>query len=282
MRLKRFSYLTSSQKENIGSNYYKKPDGVFHNVESVFSVGLLTLLHMDLNIYMLFRKQLGEYPLLKKLGEGKCSVCFFSETSDGIPVVVKYLKKKWFFLRKVRLHTEINALSKVDHPAIPKVLGVLNEKYVKGFVMEYKPGKTLADMVLEENKCFSFSETVNIYNKTLDVIAFLHGNGMIHRDINARNVMYHNHTISLIDFGFSQNAVEKPDRYQFDFARLANLLLFLLYSDYHGASKGTWAEQLDLTAEQMVFIKRLFGLLTPYQYISEVQNDFQLYFLSAI
>jgi len=274
---KRFHRLNNIEKLNIGSKYYQFKGDIFFKVVLLFSKAYWKINFIDTNFQMLFKKRIGKYPLIKKLGEGKCAVCYYSETAEKVPVVVKYAKKWWFYAKNTHLR-EAYILSKIDHPAIPKLIEVLNDKSIESFVKEYKPGNTIRKMVFNENKKFSYNETINLFEKVLSILKYIHDNNIIFYDLRPDNIILNGDKINFIDFGSSRYARENKNDYIWDYLYLGDLLLFFLYSNYNGNSKGTWTEQLGLNLSQITFIKKLFLILPPHNSITEIQNEFRKLF----
>jgi len=273
-----FCSLTTKEKEKIGSKFYKRQGNFIFKTLEKMNKAFVDLKYMNIHIPLFKNKTLNGYPLMKNIGEGKWSICYYSETKEGMPVVIKCSKKHWFFIKKISLNREVAILSKTNHPAIPKVINTFVDNGIEGYIMDFKPGVTLYDMVFKKHKKFQYDEIVDIFNKVLTVIAYLHENKILHRDIKPKNTLWNYTEISIIDFGFSSMLRENSDLYKYDFLYLGNLLLFLLYSNYEGNPNGSWIEQLNLTNEQIIFIKRLLWILPEHKHITEVQIEFQIAF----
>ena len=71
--------------------------------------------------------------------------------------------------------------------------------------MEYAPGGNLAQQISLD---MDLGEIVNLANQTLAALVFLHGQGVIHRDVKPQNIlcMTSNH-YKLADFGVSKGVV---------------------------------------------------------------------------
>ncbi len=90
-------------------------------------------------------KSMGEYELQEILGQGGMGVVYRARhTTTGLPVALKTLKKPHArLMRGMRL--EIQALRRLDHPGIVKVLDDGVEKDCPWYAMELVDGQTLKD-----------------------------------------------------------------------------------------------------------------------------------------
>jgi len=103
---------------------------------------------------------------------------------------------------------EAKILSSLDHPNIVKVFEVLQDLDQTAVVLEYLPGGSLLEHL--NNPLFqSYDAIATIMEQLLSAVAYLHGNGIIHKDIKLENIMFEEATpfsnLKLIDFGYSEN-----------------------------------------------------------------------------
>jgi serine/threonine protein kinase len=76
----------------------------------------------------------------------------------------------------------------VNHPSIIKTQQVVDSGTYLHFVMEHFPGSTLLAM-LEEQGAFPLKRVQTVLKKTLAGLLYLHGKGVVHRDIKLENVL---------------------------------------------------------------------------------------------
>ena len=91
---------------------------------------------------------------------------------------------------------EIELYSKVQHPLIPKLIGIgPNKEYL---IIEFINGRTL----LEINEVqLNFNEKITIFFELMIIIEFLHRKGFVYRDLKPNNIIIdENKTAILIDF----------------------------------------------------------------------------------
>lgn len=229
-------------------------------------------------------KQLGPYTIDRLLGEGRYALCFLAKSENGNKVVIKKYKRG---LRKNHFPDcadEAVILSKLKDERIPEFLGVINERGFYGFVLEYKNGCTVKDLLFKHNHKFSEEEFYRIGMQLIGIISYLHVHGIVHRDIRIPNVVTDQGKVYLIDFGLAKRA-EKTVPFDLDFSYLGDFLLYLLYSSFEKTIKRKpwhkelpWYEELSLTPEQKVFLKKLFGLEAQYESIWDVETDFRTVF----
>lgn len=224
--------------------------------------------------------QIGSYTIIRCIGEGRYGICFLAE-ENGRQLILKKLKLHILKRNRDKNAVEIEILSKLCHPGIPKLLGVVNEKGFYGPVLEHKSGDTIESMLFKQKHRFTSLEICNIGKQLIEIIKYLHENGVIHRDIRIPNVIVQDGMVSLVDFGLAR--WEDHPRYtrEMDFSFLGDFLLYLFYSTYekekHKKNR-PWYEELSLPKAQQMFLKRLLRLAPPYQDIDEIAGDFQLAF----
>lgn len=222
------------------------------------------------------RKYVGEYKIIEKIGEGRYGVCYLARKNDGKGVVIKQFKRP--NNKKLKHHHSFEAviLSQIEHDAIPQLLGVIRTNDFYGFVLEQKSGLTLEHMLFKQQYHFSNTEIFQIGYQLIQILKYLHGNDIVHRDIRIPNVLIDKGRVFLIDFGLARWVNNHEYRFDQDFSYLADLLLYLHYSSFKKEDKKqkAWYEELRLTKEQIFFYKRMLRLETPYTRISEVERDF--------
>lgn len=221
------------------------------------------------------------YTLERSIGEGRYGVCFLAKSAEGKAVIIKKFKPGIFEKNCERNAFEAVILSQLDDSCIPELLGVINEKGFYGFVLEFKAGDTLKDMLFEKKHRFTEAEFVSIGIQLIRIITYLHGKGIVHRDIRIPNLLINQGEISLIDFGLARWADEGQYPYNLDYSYLGDVLLYLLYSSFDapkGHKKSPWYDELPLMPDQRSFIKKLMGLEATHHGISEVEKDFRQVF----
>jgi serine/threonine protein kinase len=102
---------------------------------------------------------------------------------------------------------EILTLRSLKHQSIPILYGVTKKsikgQYKLGIVFEYIAGKTLSNFI-KTNKP-SELQTLILLVELADSLAYMHGVGLIHRDLKPDNIMIDtNLAIKIIDFGISK------------------------------------------------------------------------------
>lgn len=217
-----------------------------------------------------------DYFIKKVVGEGRYGICFLAYSGCGTQVIIKRFKPASIKGNEERIAMEAVVLSQISHRAIPKLLGVIHEKDFYGFVLEKKPGDTVESLLFRQKHRFTHSEIFKIITQLIDILSYLHGKGITHGDIRPPNVLLDHGFVYLIDFGLSRRGDFIRCPYGIDFSYLGDFFLYLLYSS-HKSRKGkrlAWYNELDLSLEQKMFLKKLLRLEEPYSCIEEVKKDF--------
>lgn len=223
-------------------------------------------------------KIIGDYVVLSCIGKGRYSVCFLAQNHEGRQVVLKRLRPRMLKKNKHANHYEAVILSGLSHPAVPELLGVINNRKGYYYVLEYKEGLTLEQWLFEKKKVFTSEEIYRIGLQIFEVLEYLHERGVVHGDISVANVTYDGEKISLLDFGLSRYEDGKNIRFSLDHARAANILLYLLYSGYTGKGNLSWNEELPLSNEQKDFLRNMLDPGTRTENTSEVKRWFHVCF----
>lgn len=133
----------------------------------------------------------------RRFGE-LCVLKEFVPSSEADPVVAQKLRELF--------HREAMILHQLDHPQIPKFFAVFEENDRLFIAQEYIDGKTYWRLLQERQphgRAFSQREIVPWLRNLLQVLAYLHGKNIVHRDISPDNIMLPRgqQTPVLIDFG---------------------------------------------------------------------------------
>ena len=212
---------------------------------------------------------------MNKIGEGRYGVCFLAKLK-GKRVVVKKYKTNFFKRYDEKNKFEPIILSRLDHKSIPKLIDIIDEKNFKGIVIEEKIGYTVEHMLFKQKHSFLKKEIYNIGKQLIQIISYLHKNNIVHRDIRIPNIIINEDTVSLVDFGLARFIDDKVYTRDIDFSYLGDLLLYLLYSsiEVKEDKKIPWYDELMISNNEKLFLKKLLRLEEPYKTIEEIEYDF--------
>ena len=163
-----------------------------------------TLAQASNNIYVVN----GRYELMApphKQG-GMATIWFARERKTGRACIIKTPRRGTsmdnVYLDKLML--EASYLKRLKHSAIVKYI---DNFYYKGefhLVIEYLNGETL--MASSPRTPYQEQQVINWACQLLDALSYIHQAGIIHRDINPKNIMLSSDgTVKLIDFGTAKN-----------------------------------------------------------------------------
>ena len=154
----------------------------------------------------------GQYEIIKTLTAGSFGQTYIAINKHSQPpnqeVVIKKLKPQqndpYTLQNAERLFKkEVESLKKLGyHKQIPTYIDNFEENNEFYLVQEYIKGKDLTEELKPGNK-LSESEVIHLLIDILEVLDFVHKNGVIHRDIKPSNLMRRteDNQIVLIDFG---------------------------------------------------------------------------------
>jgi predicted Ser/Thr protein kinase len=149
---------------------------------------------------------IGKYAVTGEIGRGGSSIIYKGiHTILNMPVAIKMLKHEMAmdpdFLEIFR--NEAKIIAQFNHPNIMKVYDI-EELYRTVFIiMEYLDGTLLKNMVSVKRK-LSVSQIVDITLQVCYGLEYAHNHGIIHQDINPRNIFIQpDGQVKIIDFGLA-------------------------------------------------------------------------------
>ena len=101
---------------------------------------------------------------------------------------------------------EANFIKQLDHPAIPRVVDMIEEDGSCFVVMDYVNGRPLSQVLRQRSGPFEQDDVVRWGIQLCDVLAYLHGRNppIVYRDLKPSNVMLRDDgTLKLVDFGIA-------------------------------------------------------------------------------
>lgn len=158
----------------------------------------------------------GKYEILKEIGRGGMSFVYLAnDTHLNRNWAVKEVKKKGSGKNDEivvnSLLAEANMVKKLDHPALPRIVDIIDNGVTIYIIMDFIEGESL-DKILQEYGAQSEENVINWAMQICDVLSYLHSQKppIIYRDMKPANLMLKpNGNISIIDFGIAREYKEQ-------------------------------------------------------------------------
>ncbi|WP_235991766.1 serine/threonine protein kinase [Metabacillus schmidteae] len=235
-----------------------------------------------------------KYMITEILGKGSYGFTYLVEDEQKNQKVLKQLRKykRLDHAGSMAFDREAFILSDFKHPAFPQFHENFEDKNQKRFiVMEYKKGKTYEQLIFDDGVRYTEKESLKELYDVLMLVKIIHEKGYIHRDLRIPNILKHENTHYIIDFGLARKStdrVEKEEKlkrldkklfreisYKSDFYALGHFLLFLLYSSYEPESskKKTWEDELRISNQCKMILRKMLQLDEPYEEVTQVIHD---------
>lgn len=158
----------------------------------------------------------GKYEILTEIGKGGMSVVYLSMDT--------HLNKQWA-IKEIRkkgngkndeivvnsLLAEANLMKRLDHPALPRIVDIIDNGKTIFVVMDYIEGESL-DKVLKEYGVVPEELVISWAMELCDALSYLHSQKppIIYRDMKPANVMLKPEgNIKIIDFGIAREYKEQ-------------------------------------------------------------------------
>ena len=157
-----------------------------------------------------------KYEILKQIGKGGMSVVYLA--------MDKRLNKQWAVkeIRKTAngknnkvivnsLLAEANLMKRLDHPALPRIVDIIDDGQTIFIVMDYIEGEAL-DKILKEYGAQPQELVIDWAKQLCDVLGYLHSQKppIIYRDMKPANIMLKPEgNLKVIDFGIAREYNEQ-------------------------------------------------------------------------
>jgi len=126
---------------------------------------------------------------------------------DGQQVAIKSLKKRGLSAKRLaELKNEAEVYLSLDHPHVARLERIYETPEEAQLVMEYMEGGELYDR-LAERTLYTEAAAAEATHQMLLAVAYLHGQGIAHRDLKLENFLYERRDtdhLKIIDFGFAK------------------------------------------------------------------------------
>ncbi|GED72752.1 serine/threonine protein kinase [Brevibacillus reuszeri] len=246
--------------------------------------------------------KIGDYRILNVLGIGSYGIAYLAiHTQTENHVVLKQVKPSLRGTPKgeVMQAYEQKVLSSLSHPQIPKWLSSFRYRKDSFLVMSYLEGPTLEELLFDHQIVVDEQISARLMRQIGELVAYLHNQGLIHRDVRIPNVIWQNNTPFLIDFGLARFVGDNPTYSADDLSvyssekqlkrevapssdlyALGHFFLFMLYSGYTANEhepERSWEEELSLTPALHQMIRRLLQLDPRYDDVQEWLIDLDSY-----
>jgi serine/threonine protein kinase/Flp pilus assembly protein TadD len=149
---------------------------------------------------------LGHYRILEEVGSGGMGVVYRAHDDQlERDVALKVLPSGTLSDNSSRrqFHKEALALAKLSHPNIETIYEFDTQDGIDFFVMEYVPGKTLADRLA--SGALPEKEVIALGMQIVAAIEEAHNRGIVHRDLKPRNIaITERGQAKVLDFGLAK------------------------------------------------------------------------------
>ena len=154
-------------------------------------------------------KMLGNrYEILEKIGNGGMAMVYKAKCHVlNRYVAVKILRDEFTtdqeFIR--RFSVEAQAAASITHPNIVSIYDVGHEDNLYYIVMELIKGKTLKEIIVEEEGALPWKWSTNIAIQIASALETAHKNNIVHRDIKPHNIIITEDGVAKVtDFGIAK------------------------------------------------------------------------------
>jgi serine/threonine protein kinase len=152
-------------------------------------------------------EQVGDYIIIRQIGEGGMSVVYLAEHKEhGTLAVVKRLRQQLalneqlvkYFVQGARIMHELR------HPHLAAVYDYIEQGDRYFMVEEYLSGGSLADL-LDKGEAITQEEALRWCRDALRAVDYAHQSGIVHRDLKPGNLMLNQEReVKVTDFGIAR------------------------------------------------------------------------------
>ena len=150
--------------------------------------------------------RVGEYILVKKLGEGGMAEVWLARHSVSAQLrAIKFLNKNFQGIPEVEARFQTEGESQLVHPNIVRIYQVGQESGSSYLVMDFIDGRDLEKILDSRRGPLTVPEALDVGLQILAGLGFAHASGIVHRDIKPSNVLIDSEGQAyLMDFGIAK------------------------------------------------------------------------------
>jgi serine/threonine-protein kinase len=127
-----------------------------------------------------------------------------TDTESGKRVAVKILRPEYAHaVAAERFLREVDFVSKLDHPFIPKIIDTGLTAEQPYYVMTFVDGEPLRKLIERKGK-LPIEEAVSISRAIIEPLGYAHSRGIVHRDIKPDNIIIGTDGVYVLDFGIAR------------------------------------------------------------------------------
>jgi eukaryotic-like serine/threonine-protein kinase len=203
----------------------------------------------------LLHTSIGEYRLVDFLGAGGMGEVYRAvHMRLGRVVAVKVLTQAHRTPRLMeRFYNEAQIQARLNHPRIATLFDFIEANATPCIVMEFINGQTL-DEYIRSMGLLPVEEALRIFQALVEAIAYIHENGIVHRDIKANNIKITSKgEVKVLDFGIAK-AVSSPQ-----LTAMGDVIGTLQYLSPEQIKGGVADERSDIWALGVLFYEMVSG-----------------------
>ncbi|MEE2645350.1 MAG: bifunctional serine/threonine-protein kinase/formylglycine-generating enzyme family protein, partial [Myxococcota bacterium] len=223
--------------------------------------------------------EIGSYRVLSRLGQGGMSTVYQARHKNELfasargEVAIKLIKpelaKNESFYRRFAHEAQLGF--QLNHPSLIKTYELIESGGSLGLVMEYIQGVTLSQLLPKEGR--PLEALLPILAPLVDALEYLHGEGVIHRDLKPGNVRLRENGMPVIlDLG-----IAKSESAQVRLTQTGDAMGTILYM----APEQMDSKHIDARADQYALAMMIYELLTGCFPWGEVDSNYQIYRLKT-
>ena len=223
--------------------------------------------------------EIGSYRLLSILGQGGMSTVYRARHKNELfsaargEVALKLINPDFTsnetFCRRFAQEAQLGF--QLSHPHLIKTYELIEDRDMLGLVMEYIPGVTLGRLIRVDGH--SLDEYLPLLAALVDVLSYIHGEGVIHRDLKPGNIRVRpNGAPVLLDLG-----IAKSEASQARLTQTGDAMGTVLYM----APEQMDSKHVDHREDQYSLALIIYELMTGRFPWGEVDSNFQIYRLKT-
>ena len=146
-------------------------------------------------------EQIGPYRVLQEIARGGVAVVYRARDPLGKTVAVKLLEAREREGSRRRFAGEVKALARLRHPHVVEILDHGEHEGAPWLALELVEGESLQDRL--RLGPLSVAEAVQVARQLAQALSYVHGCGVLHRDLKPDNVLLRGQSALLTDFGLA-------------------------------------------------------------------------------